>query len=71
MSVRRLRETIGKAWLVTADETWFPRWVAQYAARLKLAEDQTIPVDYDHVVDFLMALKADGKVAWQRLQAIE
>ncbi|MBS0204245.1 MAG: hypothetical protein JSS49_15185 [Planctomycetes bacterium] len=44
--------------------------MSQSAARLKRADDQTVPVDYDRVVDFLKTLKSHGKVAWQRLQAV-
>jgi len=70
MCVRQLRIVVEKAHLTAADQAWFPRWVALFANRLQLAETESLPVAADSVVAFLKGLKADGKPAWQRLQAV-
>jgi integron integrase len=62
-------QAMRQAGLDDVDQAWFPHWIERYAASLKVADEQLVPLDTECVIEFLKGLKAKGIAAWQRLQA--
>jgi integrase len=69
MSLERAKQAVLASRLSENDRKWFPQWWARYAAWSKIPPQQELPVDRDSTVGFLQFIKAQGKPAWQRLQA--
>jgi integron integrase len=57
--------------LTSAEKVWFPRLLRQFAAHSQQPSDVPLECSRPIVEPFLRHLKQSGKVAWQRLQALE
>jgi hypothetical protein len=69
MSVSHFRKEIQNAEIGKNDLTWFPRWIARYAAGKTLTNGK-LPLSEKLVVNFSRSLLESGIPAWQRLQGV-
>lgn len=68
MSVEHFAARVRGSSLPAADKQWFPAWIRRYAEAVK-AEQGSLPVTREDVLEFLRGLRSSGVPAWQRLQA--
>ncbi|MCA9221876.1 MAG: integron integrase, partial [Planctomycetales bacterium] len=70
MSVKQMQAVVKRARLGEADRQWFPKLVREYASSTRQPVHQPIAIERDRVVKYLQQIKARGRLAWQRLQAV-
>lgn len=71
MSVNEYRKVIFQQPVSSHNKEWYVRWVARYAAFLKLGDEETLIVDEATVISFLVSLLGRRVIAINRLQAVE
>lgn len=68
MSVELFAARVRGTALSPTDQQWFLAWIRRYAEAVK-AEQGSLPITREFVIEFLRDLRSRSTPAWQRLQA--